>query len=147
MSQKKGKDTVKKVLIIISGLAFLLFSGSAVIRMILNPQTPSTNTQTSQVNDSPEERLKQQAKGYEIVLEKEPNNRFALEKLVEVNLQLGNLQGAMPLMEKLVENYPDNERYQEVLTIINQGIEQQKNLSSFPQNSNSNPNPEQPNSP
>ncbi len=147
MSQKKGKDTVKKVLIIISGLAFLLFSGSAVIRMILNPQTPSTNTQTSQVNDSPEERLKQQAKGYEIVLEKEPNNRFALEKLVELNLQLGNLQGAMPLMERLVENYPDNERYQEVLTIINQGIEQQKNLSSFPQNSNSNPNPEQPNSP
>lgn len=147
MSQKKGKDTVKKVLIIISGLAFLLFSGSAVIRMILNPQTPSTNTQTSQVNDSPEERLKQQAKGYEIVLEKEPNNRFALEKLVELNLQLGNLQGAMPLMERLVKNYPDNERYQEVLTIINQGIEQQKNLSSFPQNSNSNPNPEQPNSP
>lgn len=147
MSQKKGKDTVKKVLIIISGLAFLLFSGSAVIRMILNPQTPSTNTQTSQVNDSPEERLKQQAKGYEIVLEKEPNNRFALEKLVELNLQLGNLQGAMPLMERLVKNYPDNERYQEVLTIINQGIEQQSNLSNSPQNYNSNPNPEQPNSP
>ena len=147
MSQKKGKDTVKKVLIIISGLAFLLFSGSAVIRMILNPQTPSTNTQTSQVNDSPEERLKQQAKGYEIVLEKEPNNRFALENLVQVNLQLGNLQAALPLIERLVENYPENERYQEALTIINQGIEQQKNLSSSPPHSNSNPNPEQPNSP
>lgn len=138
MNEKKGKGTLKKVLTIISGLAFLLFSGSAIIRMILNPQTSSPDTQTNQVNNSPEEKLKQEAKGYEIVLAKEPNNRFALEKLVEIQLKLGNLQGAIPLLERLVKNYPDNERYQEVLTIIQQGIEQQGNLSNSPQNSQSN---------
>ena len=132
----------KKVLTIISGLAFIAFSGSMMLRLMLNPQTPPTVTENTE--QTPElERLKQAEKGYQSVLEKEPNNRFALENLVTIKLQLGNLQEAQILMKKLVEIDPQNERYQEVLGKINQGIEEQKNLVNSPDNNNfqNNPNP------
>jgi len=77
--------------------------------------------------------------GYQLVLDKEPNNVFALEKLVEVNLQLGNLAQALPLTEKLAALQPTNQRYQDVLKIIKQGIEAQKTKTSTPSDSSNIP--------
>lgn len=127
----KGKfgEIFKKVLIIVGGLAFILGSGSTVIKMMIDSpaqQTETTPTETL----SPEENLKQQAKGYENVLKNEPNNRFALEQLVKVYLELGNLQAAINPTEKLVKLDPTNQRYQEVLEKIKAGLAQQKEAPS-----------------
>ncbi|BAQ66112.1 hypothetical protein GM3709_2877 [Geminocystis sp. NIES-3709] len=105
--------------------------------MITKPQTPIANTQEE--NLSPEAILRKEMKGYELVLAKEPDNVFALEKLVEIHLQLRNLSTALPLVEKLVTIQPDNQRYQEVLKIIKQGLAQEKTKTPPPPNSSNIP--------
>ncbi len=126
MTKLTPKEIFKKGFIILSGLAFFWFSASSILKMVTQPATPPVNQ--SQGENSPPESiiLQNQAKGYELVLSKEPDNRFALEKLVEIYLQSRNLSAALPLMEKLVTIEPQNERYQEVLKIIKQGLAQEK---------------------
>ncbi|MBE9223435.1 hypothetical protein IQ215_12080 [Cyanobacterium stanieri LEGE 03274] len=135
-NKKKGKEIFKKVFIILSGLSFVFFSISAVVNMIVNPQTPVTEENGNpQGDNSAITQIEREIAGYESVLENEPENRFALERLVELNLQRGDLQGALPHIEKLVEVNPENERYQEVLGIIQQGLEaQQTPPSELPTN-------------
>ncbi|BAQ60606.1 FOG: TPR repeat [Geminocystis sp. NIES-3708] len=137
MAKVTSKEIVKKSFIIISGLAFFWFSASSVIEMITKPATPSVN-QSQGEDSSAEALLKKEVKGYELVLEKEPDNRFALEKLVEIQLQLRNLQAALPLTEKLVKLDPQNTRYQQVLKIIKQGLAQEKSQTQPPINSPNN---------
>ena len=132
------KDILKKGFIILSGGAFVWFSVAEVIQMVSKPTTPPANTQ-NQEELSPEARLEKEMQGYQLVLDKEPNNVFALEKLVEVNLQLGNLAQALPLTEKLAALQPTNQRYQDVLKIIKQGIEAQKTKTSTPSDSSNIP--------
>ncbi len=138
-TKTKKKDIFKKGVIIISGLAFFWFSASAVINMIMNPQTSGEEGDISE-NISPDNQLQQEINGYELVLENEPDNRFALERLVELYLQGGELNSALPYMEKLVELNPENEQYQEVLSIIEQGIEAQQNPENLPLESEPIPN-------
>jgi hypothetical protein len=127
MTKVTPKEILKKGFIIISGLAFFWFSAAGVVEMITQPATPPVKANQTQGEDSSvKAKLEQEAKGYELVLSKEPNNRFALEKLVEIQLQLRNLQAALPLTEKLVKINPENTRYQEVLKIIKQGLAQEK---------------------
>lgn len=133
----KPKDILKKGFIIISGLAFFWFSAAGVFEMITKPVTPPV-IQNQGEDSSADALLIKEAKGYELVLEKEPNNRFALEKLVEIQLQLRNLQAALPLTEKLVKIEPENQRYQDVLKIIKQGLAQEKSPSQSPINSPNN---------
>ncbi|NCO73815.1 MAG: hypothetical protein GW795_01630 [Cyanobacteria bacterium] len=137
MTKVTPKQIFKKGFIIISGLAFFWFSASSMIKMVTKPATPPVNSSQGE-SLSPESALLKEAKGYELVLEKEPNNRFALEKLVEIQLQLKNLSAALPLMEKLVKIEPQNTKYQEVLNIIKQGLAQQ-NSPTPPVNNSPNP--------
>jgi len=136
-TKTKKKDIFKKAVIIISGLAFFWFSASAVLNMITNPQTPEGVGETGIENTAPNDQLQQEIEGYELVLENEPDNRFALERLVELNLQRGELDSALEPMEKLVELNPENEQYQEVLGIIEQGVEAQQNPQNLPLESES----------
>jgi hypothetical protein len=129
----KGKfgEIFKKGFMIFGGLAFLWMSGSRVIDMIFNPPDRVQN-EISTPAQSAEDSLKESAKGYEIVLEKEPNNRFALEELVKTYLQLNDLQSSLKPMEKLVEIEPGNQTYQATLEAIKKGLEEQKNSQSSP---------------
>ncbi|WP_017299273.1 tetratricopeptide repeat protein [Nodosilinea nodulosa] len=50
--------------------------------------------------------LESQARGYELVLEREPDNQTALQGLVDARIQLGNIEGVVAPLEKLVELNP-----------------------------------------
>ena len=119
MSQNTSQKPIYRVLSILSALAF---AGSTVIGIVglyvSAFQGPKEATTTA--TGSKEAQLKAQEKGYELVLQREPENQLALRGLVEARLQKNDLQGAIEPMEKLVKLNPDNPQYKALLDGIKQ---------------------------
>ncbi|MCS6812358.1 MAG: tetratricopeptide repeat protein [Cyanobacteria bacterium] len=72
---------------------------------------------------SARDQLKADKANYELVLQREPNNRNALEGLVQVQLQLQDLPGAKATLEKLIKLDPKNPEYKLVLDEVKQRLE------------------------
>jgi len=124
------KEILQKTFIIASGIAFL---GMMTLPMLSvfkgnpNAAAPSNGSAESAQNQppTPEERAKIEAiaVGYAKILEREPNNPNALQGLVEARLQMGDLPGAIPPLEKLTELYPEQEPLKQLLVAIKQQVE------------------------
>lgn len=123
MFKGKSKEVFQKTLIILGGVSFLWVTVSQMVENIMKPQTAPVE-QSSTV--SPQQQLKIEATGYEAVLKNEPNNSFALEQLLRINLELRDLPAALIIAEKLVKIKPENQTYQEVLSKIKLGLAQEK---------------------
>jgi len=67
---------------------------------------------------SVEDSLQQEAKGYEIVLRREPNNQMVMEKLSVIRLRLGDVKGAIVILQKLAKQHPERQDYKVVLQKI-----------------------------
>ncbi|WP_137667262.1 tetratricopeptide repeat protein [Sphaerospermopsis reniformis] len=89
------------------GISTLLSSLSSTKQQ---PQQPATESVTTQ--------LQKQAQGYELVLQREPNNQVALEKLSIIRVKLGEYERAIALIERLVQLYPDRQDYKTVLAEV-----------------------------
>lgn len=120
------KEILQKTFIIASGIAFLgmmtlpmlsVFKGDA-------PGPAQSNGSAPNQPPTPEEKAKIEAiaAGYAKVLEREPENPNALQGLVEARLQLGDLPGAIPPLEKLTELYPEQEPLKQLLIAIKQQV-------------------------
>ena len=66
------------------------------------------------------QQLQKQARGYEVVLQREPKNQIALQGLVEIRLQMKDFEGTIEPMETLVRLNPEQERYKTLLATIKQ---------------------------
>lgn len=102
----------KKLLAIISVVSFggsMLFGAVGTIRQAM--RTPQAQPETISVEDS----LQQQVEGYELVLQREPENRMALEQLSLLRIRLQDFTGAMEPLEKLISLHPEREDYQVML--------------------------------
>ncbi len=116
MSQKLGRW---KLYVLILGLvAFVGIGLAPIITPIVNgvmgsaqttgsntPATPTT-TPNSQQGD-----LEAQARGYELVVQREPDNETALRGLLETRLKLQDIPGAIAALEKLVALNPQRTDY------------------------------------
>jgi len=112
----------RRIFTIVVGLGFLAFMGTQVQNMIIQGMQKSQQQeqQARQGNQQQLEQLQAKEKGYEAVLEREPNNENALKGLVQTRLDMKDYAGAIPPLEKLVKLIPEQEKYQELLSQLKQ---------------------------
>ncbi|MGB3534378.1 MAG: tetratricopeptide repeat protein [Microcoleaceae cyanobacterium] len=102
------KRTVRVMTLIALGL-FLTHTGYYMGKGLFSPpkKAPPPKAVTADANS----RLKTQEQSYQTVLEQEPENQIALEKLLMVRLEMNDAEGAIEVLEKLVKLNPDREDY------------------------------------
>jgi cytochrome c-type biogenesis protein CcmH/NrfG len=114
-SRVHRSDRIKQIFALVSMVAF---GGSTIFGMVslfgsgLSSQHPQKSA-TAAV--SQESLLAAQERGYETVLQREPQNQTALEGLANVRLQMNNKVGAIEPLEKLVKLNPDRADYKALL--------------------------------
>lgn len=121
-------DKRKRWLInIVLAVAVISFAGIGVVLPFSgafqqNRQADPNPATTGAVSSSQQELLEEQARGYELVLQREPDNQTALRGLIDTQIQLGDIEGAIAPMEKLAELNPDQVEYTVLLAQAKQRI-------------------------
>ncbi len=120
-ARQQRSKVLRKIMSLVGGVSFggtALFGMANMFKAALEePQQVETVAVVSV-----EEQLQKRVQGYESVLKREPNNITALEGLVRVRLEMGDKQGAIAPLEKLVGLYPEREDYNMVLEQVKQQI-------------------------
>ncbi|NJN22393.1 MAG: tetratricopeptide repeat protein [Leptolyngbya sp. RL_3_1] len=119
MAAKRNRWLVVSVLVVAIG-AFLALS----LLPLLSGRSPrpgvASTSSTTQTNAATE--LEDRARGYELVLEREPDNETAILGLVETRIQLGDLQGVVEPLAKLSDMNPDIPEYRVLLGQTKQAL-------------------------
>jgi len=110
--RKRQIERKKRILTVVSVISFV---GSMVMGVVPAIQRATQSPSPVTTTKSTESLLQEQAKGYELVLQREPNNQKALEKLSLVRVQMQDFKGAAEILEKLVKLYPDKKEYKIIL--------------------------------
>ncbi len=135
MSQPRNRWIVQVILV----LAILAFVGVSVIPLLgAFNNTPSSsqntaNTTGSLTSSDQKSKLEDQVRGYELVLQREPENQTALKGLLEARLQLlsqkeksevkpSDIQVVIEPLEKLAKLNPEQSEYAVLLAQAKQQI-------------------------
>lgn len=120
---------IKKIRQILVGVSIISVGSSLVfgtVKQFGNAfQQPPADSTPEEVTSATSQ-LAAQARGYELVLQREPENQIALEGLANLRIAMKDWKGAIAPLEKLVELNGDRTEYQEQLEQVKQQIEQQK---------------------
>ena len=117
--RSKKIENRKRIFTIVSIVSFfgsIAFGGISTVLSSAKqqPQQPATESVITQ--------LQKQAQGYKLVLQREPNNQVALEKLSIIRVRSGDTQGAIALIERLVKLHPDRQDYKTVLAEVKKRV-------------------------
>jgi tetratricopeptide (TPR) repeat protein len=103
----------------------LAFVGLSVLPILSSAfqqnQSPRSAVPSPSPSGSPAD-LEAQAKGYELVLEREPANQTALRGLVDTRIEQGKLDALITPLQKLAELNPDQPNYQVLLAQTKQEL-------------------------
>jgi tetratricopeptide (TPR) repeat protein len=102
------------LVLVLAVLAFVGFSMIPLLGSVFQENQPSaraTPATTPTVSSAKQAELEAQAKGYELVVQREPQNVAALRGLLEVRLKMGDIKGAIPPLEQLVKVNPEQADY------------------------------------
>lgn len=117
MSRKRFKQIVTLVSIV-SFFGSSAYGAVGAISSALKQPTEDATTAPA----SRESQLQAQARGYELVLKREPENQVALKGLVGVRLQANNMKGAIAPLQKLVQLNPAQQEYKVLLAQMKQQV-------------------------
>jgi hypothetical protein len=112
----------KRLRMIVTWISIISFFGSSAIAVV--PTLLETvKGSPAKESQSTEETLKQQAQGYEAVLQQEPDNQTALRELVNIRIKLQDSnneerQKTIALVEKLIKLNPENQEYKTQLEVL-----------------------------
>lgn len=130
MSQSGNRWLVKVVLVV----ALLAFVGVSMVPIIAaiddsrRSETSTASTKGSSLPDTdPKSKLEDEVRGYQSVLQREPENQTALKGLLQARLQLlalkqGNIKDVIEPLEKLAKLNPDQTKYAVLLAQAKQQI-------------------------
>ncbi|WP_036480504.1 tetratricopeptide repeat protein [Myxosarcina sp. GI1] len=110
--------TFQRIITLIFGLAFIGSTGAIVLAGLFDNQKPVAETAVNP--QSSEKQIQSQIRGYEKVLEREPENLTALNGLAQLYLQTGNAEAAIAPLEKLARLQPQQQEYQQILQVLKQ---------------------------
>ena len=112
---KGGSQWFVKVVLV---LALIALIGGSMLPIIaaFNDSQQSNNTASTNSAASQKSKLEDAVRGYELVLQREPENQTALRALLEIRLQLlrlgeGDIKGVITPLEKLSKLNPEESRY------------------------------------
>lgn len=97
----------------ILAIATFAFSGFLLLSIfapLFQGNLASSPSPSASAN-SPQADLEAQAKGYELVLQREPDNQTALKGLIDIRIQQGNIEATIEPLEKLAELNPGQPEY------------------------------------
>ena len=113
MSKKSNRWLINIILVV----AAIALVGGSMLPLLTStieqsqPPTPSplASGQTSPAGQTSQ--LTDQVRGFELVLQREPENQTALQGLVDAKIKLGDVKGAIPSVEKLAALNPTQTQY------------------------------------
>ena len=106
------------VVLVLAALAFVGFSMVPLLGSVFQESQPSAGATPA----TKQAELESQAKSWELVLQKEPQNPKALQELAKVRLQQGNFKAAVAPLEQFVKLNPDQSDYAVLLAQLKQQI-------------------------
>ena len=109
MKQQRNRWVILAVLTV----ATLSFVGVSVILPFTKAfqSSPVASSPSPSASASSKGNLEEQAKGYELVLQREPENQIALRGLVDTRIQQGKIKEIIPPLEKLAKLNPNQPDY------------------------------------
>lgn len=122
MSQPRNRWLISVVLV----LAVIALVGLPMLPIISSAfkdsqsSTSSAPASSQKTNIGEKSKLEDQARGYEVVLQREPDNQVALQGLVQARLQLRDLKGAIAPLEKVAALNPSRTEYTVLLAQLKQ---------------------------
>jgi hypothetical protein len=126
------KKTITKVVVLLSGVAFLGSSVAGIGGLIASSlQKPNPKENVAQSQDA---QLQAQEKGFLGVLKREPNNPTALKGAIEIwrlRIDKGDAKGVKTTIEGLVKSDPKNKIYKELLVEIDKSIAETKKVGTL----------------
>lgn len=130
MSQPRN-NWIIKIILALGTSSFLGASLIPIIGAINQPSPSAQNLPVRGVSSDQLSNLQEEAKNYELVLEREPENQIALNGLLQVRLKLlslnqGDVQGVIQPLEKLAQLNPEQSQYGVLLAQAKQQIGDQE---------------------
>lgn len=131
-----SKKSLKRILIILFGSAFVgstvfMLIGSLLPRQQHSAPIADSSTNAEEVpevnyQDNARSRLQAELIGYEKLLAKEPENTTVLNNLVRLRLTIGDLEGAVTDLNKLIKLQPERTELVAALQDIEAELAKQK---------------------
>ena len=113
LARQKRSQRIRKIVGFVSLVSFsssMVFAAVPAIRQAMESGT-SSQSQAASVKSS----IQKQIKGFELVLQREPENKTALEGLVRLRLVMKDEKEANAPLEKLVQLEPQRGDYKVIL--------------------------------